>query len=316
VVVFAHVDDAQGDPGGGLGFSDVVRALESDGAEAQFKLGDAALAFAGTGPHRKLDMAGDRQAVGIGKQTTALGDFAILCGARQQVEVGPGQPRESLVDIAFTVADDGDPCGQLQDLFGAFGAAQPTIRFFVLNRSVAARYLDTFKTCPNFGPDQSQTALPARLDRQHRMQEQPPIATVAHGAEPAGAAGMVFIVQLRGVLDRQNMQTGDLAGQPPSAILHQVSGRYRRVSQPAAELHLFGAPTRQCVQSNGRVLDHPLQQQCPLFSAARLQSSRHRSPSPSPTSKVMVGTNRVTRQRARAIQKVSVSQHVATCVHR
>jgi hypothetical protein len=272
--------------------------------------------LAGTAPHGELDAASDRQPVGVGKQTSALGDLTILGGTRQQVEIGSRQSRKYLVDIAFAVGDDSDPRGQLQNLFCALGAAQPTVRFLVFNRTAAARYLSAFEPRPNFGPDQSQAALSTRLDGQHRMQEQPPVRAVAHGAEPAGAAGMAFIVQLRGVLDRQNMQSGDLAGEPPSAILHQFSGRYRRVSQPAAELHLFGAPTRQGVQSHGRVLDHPLQQQCPLFSAARPRSSRRRSPNPSPTSHAMVGTHRVTRLRNRAIQKDTVSQHAATCVHR
>jgi hypothetical protein len=114
--------------------------------------------------------------------------------------------------------------------------------------------------------DQSQAGPAFSLHRQHRMDEQAEVLTIAHRPEPPRPSGMGLIVQFAGVLDGQNVQAGNVGPHPFANRAIHLHQSYPGIAQPTPETRLFNAIIRQAPNTDGRALDHPLQQMPPPFS--------------------------------------------------
>ena len=166
------------------------RAGDLDAAKAQ---GEDRRAGSTAGSGRQIDAhaRGFGKAGGALEQARAVSEHAVLAGADQDLDARR-LAGEILVDVAFTISDDGDAGRpRRHQIGGAFGAVEPAPAFllgeglvFVLPPLATGAHEKT-------GIDQSQERTFDRIDRDHRMQR--------------NAASFGFGANRRGVLDGQHM---------------------------------------------------------------------------------------------------------------
>src|SRR5208282_3664389 len=158
-------------------------------------------------PRRKLELVtmGLGEAGQGGEQLAAVGEVAILAGARQKLRAGVRQARPFLVNVALAVVHDGDHRGLAQHRFRLVAAVQPAIGFLLLDRKAAVVFGLALGPPPHLRVDQPEAFLVPRVDREHRMDEQPDVAAIADRAEPPLAPALGLIVDLARVLNGEHV---------------------------------------------------------------------------------------------------------------
>src|SRR6201992_908398 len=107
------------------------------------------------------------------------------------------------------------------------------------------------------------------------MNEQPRIDAVANRAQTARSLGVMLIIQLTRILDRQDVATFTERRDPRAASPHDLLGRHFRIAKPTAIAHALSAIARKLTDPHRAHRHHAGEKTRPPFSAARRQSSRH-----------------------------------------
>src|SRR6185312_3737759 len=153
---------------------------------------------------------------------------------------------------------------------GALGARcplDPAIGFLLFNRLAAVVGGRRLLARPNLHSSQPEQGSAARINRQHRMHEQPRVTPIAGWPKPPYAPGVLGVVQFRGVLDRKHMQARDPLRQRFCAMHGNFLGCHARIVQPAAEPYPFGPAIGRRSQVHRDAFNGALQQQRPLLAS-------------------------------------------------
>src|SRR5262249_29672151 len=243
-----------------------------------------------------------RQRVSVGEQQILfIGETAIARGAHQEVgaRAGSGHCSEQVVDIAFSVAHDGNGRRGAERLNAVASDVDPALGFFVRDRAFLAIRADLALAFPNPPARELNDAAMRCIDHQAGVNEEAEVAAIAGESEPAAAAGMSLIVDLAGVLDRQNVAAGNPRRTVIGRRCQHLGWGHMRAVEKARIAHLASMSIAEPPKANGTPRTHRTQQIGPPF-------WRRRSPKcPSPTScpvmptspnQKVIGTNRITRE--------------------
>jgi len=175
------------------------------------------------------------------EQSTAIGQHTILARPAQQMSIGVRQAHPLLVDIAFAIGHDGDPCGRCAEQFlGGIGADQPAVGFLFFDRQRAVIGRLCFLASPNLRVNEAQAGAVIGIHRQNRMQEQPDVGAVADSPEIMLAVCLRLVINLGCILNRQNVTPAHQAGGPLADGLNDFSHLHPNIIQKAPEFSLAG----------------------------------------------------------------------------
>jgi hypothetical protein len=181
------------------------------------------------------------QAVSATEKPDFIGQYAVVAGTDHQLGLRRTEG-EFVVDVALPIGHHRHACRAGGDQFGGvLGRFQPALAFLVLERTFAAQFLLAAAPGVEAGVHEAEQSPVGGIDGDRWMQ--------------VPAALVTIVAQRRGVLDHENMPTGDpLRGVPAGGFDH-FTGGYPFAAQEAAEADLTGPVTAEGTHPNPGLSD-------------------------------------------------------------
>ena len=203
-------------------------------------------------------------------QADAVGEFAIMHAAGDDVEALLGRAGIKGEDVALTVAECGYHGGLGKQRLGRQRRGDPALRFLVRQVAQIMRDGAAALAGPDLAAQQAETAAILGVHRQHRVQQHPAAVTLADLPKPTPAFGRGCEVDFAGILDRQYVAAFGRRHRAFAPAFDHPCDRHLGIAEKAVEPHFLGTdPSGQPPQADILARDHAFDERRPLLSRRR-----------------------------------------------